>query len=153
MAFFFLKRKARFFTHEEASRVLEAIRASEQKTSGEIRVFIESRCKYVNPIDRAAELFWLLQMDHTQERNAVLIYIASKDHQVAIWADDGIHKIAGPDFWKNEIGVVINHFRNNAYAEGLVLAIHDIGDILSQHFPYKPTTDKNELPDDIIFGH
>lgn len=78
--------------------MLEAIRSSEQKTSGEIRVYIESRCKYVNPIDRASELFWLLQMDHTQERNAVLIYIASKDHQVAIWGDDGIHKIAGPDF-------------------------------------------------------
>ncbi len=153
MAFFFPTRKARFFTHEEASRVLEAIRIAEQKTSGEIRVFIESRCKYVNPMDRAAELFWNLQMDHTQERNAVLVYIASKDHQVAFWGDDGIHKIAGPDFWTREISLVINHFRNNAYAEGLVLAIRDIGELMSRHFPYKPTTDKNELPDDIIFGH
>ncbi|KYP14984.1 TPM domain-containing protein [Flavihumibacter sp. CACIAM 22H1] len=153
MAFFFLKRKARFFTHEEAARVLDAIRTAEKMTSGEIRVFVESRCKYVNPMDRAAELFWSLQMDHTEERNAVLVYIASLDHQVAIWADDGIHAVAGPDFWTAEIGLVINHFRNNAYAEGLVYAIKDIGELLSRHFPYKPTTDKNELPDDIIFGH
>lgn len=155
MAFFFFKRKsrARFFTHDEATRVLDAIRAAEQKTSGEIRVYIESRCKYVNPMDRAAELFWSLQMDHTEERNAVLVYIASLDHQIAIWGDDGIHKIAGPDFWTKEISLVINHFRNNAYAEGLVLAIHDIGELMALHFPYKPSTDKNELPDDIIFGH
>ncbi|WP_290796176.1 TPM domain-containing protein [Flavihumibacter sp. UBA7668] len=153
MAFFFLKRKTRFFTHDEAARVLDAIRTAEKMTSGEIRVFVESRCKYVNPMDRAAELFWTLQMDHTQERNAVLIYIASKDHQVAIWGDDGIHAVAGPDFWKTEISMVVNHFRNNAYADGLIYAIHDIGQLLSTHFPYKSTTDKNELPDDIIFGH
>lgn len=153
MAFFFLKRKARFFTHDEANRILDAIREAETKTSGEIRVFVESRCKYVNPMDRAAEVFWNLQMDHTEERNAVLVYIASKDHQVAFWGDDGIHKVAGPDFWKTEITQVIDHFRHNAYSEGLIYAIKDIGELLGQHFPYKASTDKNELPDDIIFGH
>ncbi|HEY8399233.1 MAG TPA: TPM domain-containing protein [Flavihumibacter sp.] len=153
MAFFFLKRRVRFFTHDEANRVLEAIREAETKTSGEIRVYIESHCKYVNPVDRAAELFWILKMDQTQERNAVLIYIASKDHQVALWGDDGIHQVAGPEFWKQEVVQVIDHFRHNAYAEGLIYAIRDIGNLLGQHFPYQPTTDKNELPDDIIFGH
>lgn len=152
MAFFFLKRKPRFLTHDEAAKVLEAIGMAEKKTSGEIRVYIESRCKYVNPMDRAAEVFWNLKMDHTKDRNAVLVYVASKDHQVAVWGDDGIHKAAGPHFWENEIVQVINHFKQNAYAEGLVHAILDIGEILSQHFPYQSSTDKNELPDDIIFG-
>ncbi len=153
MAFFSFRKGSRFFTHDEASKIVQAIREAEVKTSGEIRVFIESRCKYVNPVDRAAELFWSLQMDHTQDRNGVLVYVASKDHQVALWGDDGIHKIAGPDFWKNEVVQLTDHFHHNAYAEGILLVINDIGELLQKHFPFKATTDKNELPDDIIFGH
>ncbi len=153
MAFFSFTKRTRFFTHDEAANIVQAIRDAETKTSGEIRVFIESRCRYVNPVDRAAELFWNLQMDHTQDRNAVLIYVASKDHQAAVWGDDGIHKVAGPDFWRTEVVQLLGHFRSNAYAEGLLLLIRDIGNVLQAHFPYKPTTDKNELPDDIIFGH
>ena len=152
MALFSFWKKNSFLTADESARIVQAIRESEVKTSGEIRVYIESRCRFVNPVDRAAEVFWSLQMDHTQERNAVLLYIASKDHQVAIWGDDGIHKIAGSDFWKDELLQVIDHFKSNAYADGLVLAINDIGHLLQDHFPYKPTTDKNELPDDIVFG-
>ncbi|GAO44762.1 TPM domain-containing protein [Flavihumibacter petaseus] len=152
MSFFSFGRKPRFFSHEETSRIIAAIREAETKTSGEIRVFIERRCKYVNPIDRAAEIFWNLQMDHTDERNGILVYVASRDHQVAIWGDEGIHRIAGTEFWQNEVTRLITHFSRHAYAEGIVHVVNDIGGVLAEHFPYKPGTDKNELPDDIVFG-
>lgn len=90
----FLKRKE-FFTGEEKAKMIEAIRVAEKRTSGEIRIFVESRCRYVDPLDRASELFWSLQMDHTLDHNAVLIYLAMKDHQVAIYADKGIHEKVG----------------------------------------------------------
>ena len=133
-------------------QVIEAIRVAEQRTSGEIRIFVESRCRFVDPLDRAAELFWSLQMDHTQDRNAVLIYLAMRDHQVAIYADKGIHEKVGEIFWQKEVIAMITHFRENHYADALLQVIGDIGEALYMHFPFDRQTDKNELPDDIVFG-
>ena len=147
----FAKRKE-FFTAGERSQIIDAIRIAEQRTSGEIRIFVESRCRYVDPLDRAAELFWSLQMDHTNDHNAVLIYLAMRDHQVAIYADKGIHEKVGEVFWRKEVIAMITHFRENHYADALVEVIADIGDALYIHFPYNRQTDKNELPDDIVFG-
>ena len=147
----FSKRKD-FFTAGERARVIEAIRVAEQKTSGEVRIFVESRCRFVDPLDRASEIFWSLKMDHTQDHNAVLIYVAMKDHQVAIYADRGIHEKVGVIFWQKEVIAMVTHFREQHYADALVEVIMDIGEALTIHFPYDRQTDKNELPDDIVFG-
>jgi uncharacterized membrane protein len=146
------RKKKDFFAVDEKQRVIEAIRIAEQRTSGEIRIFVESHCRFVDPLDRAAELFWSLQMDHTKDRNAVLIYLALKDHQVAIYADQGIHEKVGEIFWKKEVIAMTTHFRENHYADALVEVINDIGEALYIHFPFARETDKNELPDDIVFG-
>ena len=145
-------KKKGFFSHEENTRIVEAIRQAEQQTSGEVRVYIESRCRFVDPLDRAAEIFWTLKMDQTQFHNSVLLYVAIKDQQFAIFADQGIHQKLGNDYWQQEVSVLSGHFRNNHYTDALVHVIHDIGVALHQHFPYDPGTDKNELPDDIVFG-
>src|SRR5687768_3070132 len=92
-----------FFSVQEKQQIVEAIRVSERRTSGEVRIFVEGRCRYVEPLDRAAEIFWSLKMDHTADRNAVLIYLAMKDHQFAIYADKGIHEKVGQEFWQKEV--------------------------------------------------
>ena len=144
--------KKDFFSSEEQSRITESIQKAEKKTSGEIRIYLESKCKYVEPLDRAVEVFYGLKMNETIEKNAVLVYLAYKDHQLAIFADEGIHKKAGPDFWKTEVKVMLTHFNKEDYASGIVNVIRHIGDALYEHFPFVKDTDKNELPDDIIFG-
>lgn len=146
------RKKKDFFAVDDKQRVIEAIRVAEQKTSGEIRIFVESRCRFVDPLDRAAELFWSLQMDRTKDHNAVLIYLAWKDHQVAIYADKGIHEKMGEIFWRKEVIAMTTHFQENHYADALVEVIKDIGEALYIHFPYVREIDKNELPDDIVFG-
>ena len=140
------------FTADESARIVEAIRGAEQRTSGEIRVFIESRCRFVDPLDRAAEIFWNLKMDHTVYRNSVLLYVAVKDHQFAIFADTGIHEKLGNEFWQKEVNMMSRHFRENHYLEAILYVINDIGQALHVHFPYDPNADKNELPDDLVFG-
>lgn len=147
-----LFRKPAFFSAKEQQTIVQAIQQAEKKTSGEIRIFIESRCKYVQPLDRAAEIFYGLKMNLTAERNAVLVYLATKDHQLAIFADEGIHTKTGKDFWKKEVQLMLSHFNTENYALGIVYVINEIGDALYQHFPYLKDIDKNELPDDIIFG-
>ena len=68
-----LFRKKEFFSADEKQAIAEAIQKAEQRTSGEIRVFVESRCWYVNAIDRAVEIFGNLHMYKTDLRNAVLV--------------------------------------------------------------------------------
>jgi uncharacterized membrane protein len=146
-----LRAKA-LFSAGESARIVEAIRLAEQQTSGEIRVYIERTCRFVDALDRAAEVFWNLKMDHTEFRNAVLIYVAIRDHQFAIFADTGIHERLGNDFWQKEVSLMSRHFRDNHYLEAILNVIHDTGEALHIHFPYDSTIDKNELPDDIVFG-
>ena len=149
--FSFFKKKD-FFSPEEKQQITDAIRHAEKMTSGEVRVFVESKCSYMDAIDRAAELFFKLQMQNTADRNAVLIYIAMKDQQLAVFGDEGIHKKVGNEYWSAEVKKMISNFNRNNYAEGITEVVKDIGEALTKHFPYSRETDKNELPDDIVFG-
>jgi uncharacterized membrane protein len=149
--FSFLTKQKDWFTPAEHQAIVNSIRASEKRTSGEIRVFIESRCSYVNPVDRAVEVFFGLKMEKTEDRNGVLLYIAMKDHQLAVFGDKGIHDKVGTAFWNDEVRQMLSSFGKQNYAEGIVKIITDIGDALVTHFPYE-NEDRNELPDDIVFG-
>lgn len=148
-----LFKKKDFFSKEENERIVASIRDAEKCTSGEVRVFVESRCKFMDPLDRAAELFIELKMSNTQDRNAVLVYVAIKDRQLAVYGDTGIHEKTGDQYWKNEVEKMISHFNRENYAEGINNCVRDIGHALQHHFPYNRETDKNELPDEIIFGN
>ncbi len=152
MGLFPFTKKKSIFTAEETERIVSAIRTSEQKTSGEIRVFIEAKNPYVNPMDRAVELFGHLKMEKTDHRNGVLLYIAHKHHEVALFADEGIYQKAGAAFWNAEVKEMISHFKDNHLPEGIIKCVHDVGGALAAAFPYSPSEDKNELPDDIVFG-
>jgi uncharacterized membrane protein len=147
-----LFRRKEFFTDEEKQSIIDAVRNAEQRTSGEVRVFVESRCRYVNAIDRAVEIFENLQMHKTELRNATLVYVAVKDRQLAVFGDEGIHQKVGNEYWANEVVKMINAFNRDNIAEGISRCVLNIGEALATHFPYDRSTDKNELPDDIVFG-
>ena len=145
-------RKKEFFTAEEKHRIVDAVQQAEQRTSGEIRVFVESRCKYMDAIDQAAEIFFGLEMQKTEQRNGVLIYVALKDRQLAVFGDEGIHQKVGDEYWKDKVKKMISNFNRNDYAEGIRQCVLEVGEALHAHFPYDRQIDKNELPDEIVFG-
>ncbi len=151
MRFPFFKKKD-FFSVEEKTRIVEAIRMAEKETSGEIRVFVESKNAYVDPIDRAKEIFTKLKMFKTEHRNAVLLYIAVKDRQLALFGDEGIHQQTGDEYWNNAVQNMITDFSKYSIPAGMVNCIRQIGETLKEKFPYEKNTDKNELPDEIVFG-
>jgi uncharacterized membrane protein len=148
----FTKKKASFFSPEENELIISAIRTAELRTSGEVRVYVESKCSYVDALDRAIEIFQSLKMEQTTDRNAVLVYVAIKDKQLAVFGDEGIHQKVGTEFWNAEVKKMLQHFNSSNYAEGLATVVRDAGEALVKHFPYDSQTDKNELPDDIVFG-
>ena len=149
--FNFFSSPKRFFSPEDNRRIVDAIREAESRTSGEVRVYVESRCRFVNPIERAAEVFFGLKMQETDHRNGVLVYVALKDHQLAVFGDEGIHKKVGHEFWQEEVKKMISHFNREHYASGISTIVENIGNALKTHFPFE-RNDKNELPDEIVFG-
>jgi len=146
------KKPIQFLTAEEQQKVVSAIQSAEKNTSGEIRVFIESKCRFVDPIDRAYEIFGGLQMEKTEQRNAILVYIAVKHRQLSIYGDEGIYQKLGQEFWDKKVQQILASFNSKNYAQGLVNTIGELGRALSEKFPYNSQTDKNELPDDLVFG-
>lgn len=151
MAFSLFKRKP-LFDQAQQQTIVAAIQSAEKCTSGEIRVYVERHCRYVDPLDRAAQVFAVLKMENTAARNGVLVYVALKDRQLAVLGDRGIHQKVGQAFWNEQVRNILSHFNKADYAGGIAAVVTDIGHALEKHFPYDGATDKNELPDDIVFG-
>ncbi|MBK8493638.1 MAG: TPM domain-containing protein [Ferruginibacter sp.] len=152
MAIFPFFKQREFFSANDKAEIVEAIRLAEKETSGEIRIYVESKNAYMDPIDRAAEIFFKLKMQETDHRNAVLLYIAMDHHELALFADEGIYQKAGKAYWDEEVRRMIANFTRDNISKGIAQCVREIGETLKEKFPYIPTEDKNELPDEIVFG-
>ncbi len=138
------------FTKSEKKNIIQAIEKAELHTSGEIRLHVEDNCTE-NPYKRALEVFYLLKMENTKERNGVLLYIAIKDKKLAIIGDQGIHEKVSNDFWDKIIFKLQENFKNEIFAIGTIEAILEIGNQLSTYFPLN-NDDKDELTNEISFS-
>jgi uncharacterized membrane protein len=140
-----------FFSEEEQQRITNAILDAEKNTSGEIQVHLEKTSK--KPVlVRTAELFEILHLTKTAQRNGVLIYLAVEDHKFAIVGDVGINQKVPPGFWdeiKNHMEIL---FREGRFTDGLCDGIRMAGEQLGKHFPYSKD-DIDELPNEISFGN
>lgn len=139
-----------FLNGADEQAIVAAIQQAEKNTSGEIRVHIENTSEKP-PLERAQEVFHFLEMHKTTARNGVLFYIGIKDRSFAILGDEGIDKVVEADFWDCTKDVVIGHFKEQRYVQGLVDGILRAGERLKAYFPYTDD-DKNELPDTISRG-
>jgi len=140
-----------FLTDKEEQSIVDAIIQAEQNTSGEIRVHIEEHTDK-QPLERAQEVFQALKMDQTKNRNGVLFYVGVADHSFVILGDKGINEKVESDFWNQTKDLVIGHFKNKQYKEGLIEGVLKAGLKLKQLFPYDKESDKNELPNEISRG-
>lgn len=140
-----------FFTREQQEDIKQAILDAELDTSGEIRIHIENKVKG-DILKRATAIFQLLEMDKTEQRNGVLFYLSIQNRSFAIIGDEGINAVVPENFWENTKQILINHFREGQFAEGIIEGIHEAGKQLKKHFPYK-SDDINELSDEISFGN
>lgn len=140
----------RFLTPAEHARVRAAIAEAESRTSGELRVHLEDLCQE-DVLDHAAFIFEELGMHRTRHRNGVLIYLSVADRKLAVIGDEGIDRRVPPDFWNDVLGLLKLHLAAGRPADGLVEAVHTVGEKLCALFP-REANDKNELPNDISFG-
>jgi uncharacterized membrane protein len=127
--------------------ILAAIRAAEQKTSGEIRVHLQPRGGE-DVMAAARAKFEALGMTATAARNGVLIFVAVDDRRFAILGDRGIDEKVPDDFWATTAAAMAGHFRRGELATGISAGVSEAGNVLAQWFPRKQD-DANELPDEI----
>lgn len=139
-----------FLTSEEEKEIVHVISMAEKNTSGEIRVHIEAHTDKP-PLERAKEVFHALGMDSTAARNGVLFYVGVQDHSFAIIGDRGIDEVVEDDFWDCTKDLVIEHFKNKRFKEGLSQGILRAGERLKKYFPYA-TDDSDELSNEISRG-
>ncbi len=144
-------RKQVFFTEKQQREIVEAIRAAERLTSGEVRLYVEHRCRFMDPLHRAHEVFTKLELHKRMHRNAVLVYVALKDRQYAILGDEGIHTRVGDTFWKTQAEHLKNHFRQGMITEGIVHCILEIGKALQAYFPHTGEQGNNQ-DEEIFYG-
>jgi uncharacterized membrane protein len=142
-------RTREFLSKLEHDRILQAIRAAESKTSGEIRVLIQRGKLKSDPIVAAEKKFHRLRMHKTRERNAVLIFVAPRARKFAVVGDKAIHEKCGDEFWQQTVERMRTHFRMEEFSAALIEAVQEIGSVLARHFP-KTSIDTNELPDNVI---
>lgn len=140
-----------FLRRLDHKRITEAIKKAEGKSSGQIRVFIQRGKFEDDALPRAERRFLQLGMQKTRDRNAVLIFVAPRAHKYAVVGDVGVHEKGGEEFWKKLVRDMRAHFKNADFNRAIILAISEVGKLLSAHFPRTGDT-INELPDEIAHG-
>lgn len=145
-----MKKAENFFLAEEKELIVNAIRAAEKNTSGEIRVHLEDNC-YENVLDRAAFIFEKLQIHKTQKRNGVLFYLSVQDKKFAVLGDAGINAVTPENFWDEIKETMAKFFNRGDFVTGLIKGIEITSEVLKNDYPYQKN-DVDELPNEISFG-
>src|SRR3974390_325090 len=127
----------KFLAQLQHNEMVAAIREAEQKTSGEIRVFV-SRKPVLDPLTEAQSHFLEMHMDKTRERNGVLIFVAPHSHKFAVVGDTAVHERCGEQFWNQLTAEMSQHFRDSHFTRGIVLGVRQDGALLAPHFPPPP---------------
>ncbi|WP_260923358.1 TPM domain-containing protein [Novosphingobium sp. 9] len=99
--------------------------------------------------DRALRAFRIAADQRTAGKTGVLIYLSMREHRAEIVADRAIAAKVAPEVWGSAMSALLSHVREGRVAEGMAVAVEQVGDILAPHFP-RADDDINELPDRLI---
>lgn len=134
----------------DTARIEAALKAAEEKTSGEVRVSISPF--FWGSVRRAAErAFERMGMTQTRSRNGVLFFVVPSRKTFVVLGDSGIHEKVGQDFWTSIAAAVTAKFHAGDFTGGLEDGIRTVGERLAAHFPRGPD-DVNELTDTVDGG-
>lgn len=138
----------------DKKQIEAAIVRFEKQSSAELRVYIERKMpgnQMISELERALQIFTRLEMEKTEARNGVLIYVAFKDHKCSVIGDQGIHQYVGDAFWRYVCDEMIGRFKQHQYNEGILAAIEHIAKELALHFP-RQADDRDELANEVIIN-
>lgn len=142
---------------ESLARLEAAVRASEARHLGELRLCVEAGLPWealrrgVNARERALELFSALRVWDTAHNNGVLIYLLLADQRIEVIADRGVSVQVPSDTWQQLTDQLGAALRQGQAEQGLLAAIDQVGALLRQHHPAPQGVQRpNELPDAVV---
>ena len=141
----------RRFTDAVDATIESAIRAAETRTSGEIRVAIDTALELAetwadrSPREAAHEAFARLRVWDSELNNGVLIYVLMADRDVEIVADRGAAARISPIEWEAACRLMESHFRAGHFKDGALAGVEAVGVLLEREFPSRLGS-RDELP-------
>ncbi len=98
---------------------------------------------------RAEREFIELGIGGTQGRTGVLLMLSLAERRAVLLADRAIDEKVAPGTWDRVVARAAAALGEGRPAEGIAVAVSEIGAILAQHFPRRPD-DRDELPDELV---
>ena len=141
----------RVFSAAVMHRIEDAVKQSERRHRGELRVAVEAALhpaallRGQSPRARAEEVFAQLGVWDTAENSGVLLYINWADRDIEIVADRGIASRVTQEQWEAICRVIEQAFRAGRFEGGVIEGIADITVLLEQHFPAGDGSNPDEL--------
>jgi uncharacterized membrane protein len=144
---------------ELVQRLARRVAASEQRHSGEIRMYVESGLpmsylwRGAGPRERAVAMFGKLRVWDTEHNNGVLIYLLLAERAIEIVADRALSNKVAPGEWQAIVERMGSAFKDGRFEDGLTQALEEVSALLVAHFPLSDrVADGNELPDEPVLG-
>lgn len=131
------------FTQEEQQTIANRINEIEAQTSSNIHVHVRKKCRD-NALEDAKKFFLKNKMHQTQHRNAVLIFIGETSRRFAVLGDDAVHAKVQQAFWDNSRDILLSHFKQGRFLEGMLAVLDEMGPRLIKHFPKCAEHDHDE---------
>src|ERR1035437_468579 len=139
-------------------RLQQRVAASEQRHSGEIRIYVEAglpmsylwRRASTGQMtrQRALAMFSKLRVWDTERNNGVLIYLLLVERAIEVVADRGLNDKVAPQVWQKMVSSMQQAFKEGDFEAGLTQALEQVTAVLVQHFPLgQGEANRNELPD------
>ena len=131
----------RVFSAAVMQRIEDAVKQSERRHRGELRVVVEAvldpgpLLRGQSPRARAREVFAQLGVWDTAENSGVLLYINWADRDIEIVADRGISARVTQEQWEVICRGIEQAFRAGDFEVGVMEGIRQITALLVQHFP------------------
>lgn len=138
------------FSDPAMRSIEDAIAQSEARHAAQICFIVENDFSLkdivsrVSPRQRALAVFSQYRLWDTEHNNGVLIYLSLADRDIEIVADRGVNRLVPPDFWQTLIAEVQQHYRQQSFEAGTLLAIQSIGQQLERWYPAQ-ASQPNEL--------
>jgi uncharacterized membrane protein len=130
-------------------RIVDAVRAAEENTSGEIRVFVTRRKLRGEDVRARARMeFERLHVGDTALRNGVLFFVVPEEQTFAVIGDEEIHAKCGQNFWDETAAAMEALFREGKFTDGVLAGVQRAGEVLARHYP-REAGDRNELSDQV----
>jgi uncharacterized membrane protein len=142
----------RAFPPSAMAAIERAMAAGESQHGGEVRFAVEPALdpsalwRGQSARERAIEVFSLLRLWDTDQRNGVLIYLLLAERDIEIVADRGVSAKVSAQEWEAICGAMEIALKHGKYGAAVVSGIDAVSRLLARHFPRR-AGDRNELPD------